>query len=252
MTPERKDDPDKETRGAEEAAAEASGDAPEAAAGEKKAAGKRRSTKAKADAKAGQKADAKAEKKADAKAEEKPKRSRAKKKDEAESKAEEAGEAKDAEAADEAEGQEPNEEAKPKRRRTSAEAAAAAEPKRAAKRKSDGPVFVRARARYVRTAPRKARLVIDHIRGKSVEDARAILQHTPRAASQDVLKLLNSAVANAESNHELVAGELKIHEAYVDEGPTLKRYRPRAMGRATRIRKRTSHMTITLTTKDES
>ncbi|MEX2195342.1 MAG: 50S ribosomal protein L22 [Thermoleophilaceae bacterium] len=111
-------------------------------------------------------------------------------------------------------------------------------------------MVVRAKAKYVRTAPRKARLVVDHIRGKSVDDARAILQHTPRAASQDVLKLLNSAVANAENNHELLADELTVHQAYVDEGPTLKRYRPRAMGRATRIRKRTSHMTITLTPKE--
>ena len=103
---------------------------------------------------------------------------------------------------------------------------------------------VRAKARYVRTAPRKARLVIDHIRGKSVDEARAILLHTPRAASRDVLKLLDSAIANAENNHELVADELKIDQAFVDEGPTLKRYRPRALGRATRIRKRTSHMTI--------
>ncbi len=109
---------------------------------------------------------------------------------------------------------------------------------------------VRARARYVRHAPRKARLVIDHIRGKSVADARAILTHTPRAASRDVLKLLDSAIANAENNHELVADELKLAKAFVDEGPTLKRFRPRAQGRATRIRKRTSHMTIHLTAKD--
>jgi ribosomal protein L22 len=111
-------------------------------------------------------------------------------------------------------------------------------------------VIVRAKAKYVRTAPRKARLVIDHIRGKSVDEARAILAHTPRGASIDVLKLLNSAIANAENNHELVADELKIHQAYVDEGPTLKRFRPRAQGRATRIRKRTSHLTITLTPKE--
>jgi ribosomal protein L22 len=102
----------------------------------------------------------------------------------------------------------------------------------------------------VRTAPRKARLVIDHIRGKPVAQARAILVNTPRAASRDVLKLLDSAIANAENNHELVADELVVGRAYVDEGPTLKRYRPRALGRATRIRKRTSHMTITLTTTE--
>jgi ribosomal protein L22 len=108
-------------------------------------------------------------------------------------------------------------------------------------------VSVRAQAKYVRCAPRKARLVIDHIRGKSVGDARAILLTTPRAASRDVLKLLDSCVANAENNHELSADELTVEKAYVDEGPTLKRYQPRALGRATPIRKRTSHMTIHLT-----
>jgi ribosomal protein L22 len=121
-----------------------------------------------------------------------------------------------------------------------------------APRAADGSVAVRARAKYVRTAPRKARLVIDHIRGKPVGEARAILVNTPRAASRDVLKLLDSAIANAENNHELVADELVVGGAYVDEGPTLKRYRPRALGRATRIRKRTSHMTITLTTNDRN
>ena len=105
-----------------------------------------------------------------------------------------------------------------------------------------------ARARYVRTAPRKARLVMDHIRGKRVEHAQAILTHAPRAVSGDILKLLNSAVANAESAYELGADELRIAKAFVDEGPTIKRYRPRALGRATRINKRTSHMTIELTT----
>ena len=76
-----------------------------------------------------------------------------------------------------------------------------------------------------------------------------MLAHAPRAISDDILKLLNSAVANAESNYELGADELRIVRAYVDEGPTIKRFRPRAMGRATRIRKRTSHLTITLTPK---
>ena len=109
-----------------------------------------------------------------------------------------------------------------------------------------GPVAVRARARYVRTSARKARLVCDHIRGKSVPEARAILGFTPRAVARDWSKVLESAVANAEANHELVGDELKVTEAYADKGPTLKRYRPRAMGRATRIRKRTSHLTITL------
>ena len=144
------------------------------------------------------------------------------------------------------------EEAKPSRRRRSSETAAPAAKKTPAPRAADGTVVVRAQAKYVRHAPRKARLVVDHIRGKSVDEARAILTHTPRAAARDVLKLLESAVANAENNHELDADDLVIRKVYVDEGPTLKRYRPRALGRATRIRKRTSHMTITLTTNDDA
>jgi len=114
----------------------------------------------------------------------------------------------------------------------------------------EAPVVVRAQARYVRTSARKARLVCDHIRGKDVEQARAILSFTPRGAAKPWLKLLESAIANAEHNHELVGDELKIASIHADEGPTLKRYRPRAMGRATRIRKRTSHLTITLTPKE--
>jgi ribosomal protein L22 len=111
-------------------------------------------------------------------------------------------------------------------------------------------VQVQARARYVRTSARKARLVCDHIRGKDVAEARAILAFTPRAAAKPWLKLLESAVANAEHNHELVGEELRIAAVHADEGPTLKRFRPRAMGRATRIRKRTSHLSITLTPKE--
>jgi ribosomal protein L22 len=111
-------------------------------------------------------------------------------------------------------------------------------------------VLVHAKARYVRTSARKARLVCDHIRGKDVAEARAILAFTPRAAAKPWLKLLESAVANAEHNHELVGEELRISAVHADEGPTLKRFRPRAMGRATRIRKRTSHLSITLTPKE--
>jgi len=118
------------------------------------------------------------------------------------------------------------------------------------RREAPAGVEVRAQAKYVRTSARKARLVCDHIRGKDVAQARAILAFTPRAAAKDWAKLLESAVANAEHNHELVGDDLKIAAAYADEGPTLKRYRPRAMGRATRIRKRTSHLTITLTPKE--
>jgi ribosomal protein L22 len=106
---------------------------------------------------------------------------------------------------------------------------------------------VRAHARYVRTSARKARMVCGHLRGKSVEEARAILAFTPREVARDWSKLLESAVANAESNHELLQDDLVVREAYADEGPTIKRFRPRAMGRATPIRKRTSHLTITLT-----
>ena len=122
--------------------------------------------------------------------------------------------------------------------------------KRDRRRKPEPGVLVQARARYVRTSARKARLVCDHIRGKDVAEARAILAFTPRAAAKPWLKLLESAVANAEHNHELVGEELKIAAVHADEGPTLKRFRPRAMGRATRIRKRTSHLSITLTPKE--
>ena len=109
---------------------------------------------------------------------------------------------------------------------------------------------VSAQAKYVRTSARKARLVCDHIRGKDVVEARAILAFTTRGAAEAWIKLLESAVANAEHNHELVGEDLKIFNVHADEGPTLKRYRPRAMGRATRIRKRTSHLSITLTPKE--
>jgi large subunit ribosomal protein L22 len=109
---------------------------------------------------------------------------------------------------------------------------------------------VRAQAKYVRSSARKARLVIEHLRGKSIDDARAVLRHTPRGVARDLEKLLESAVANAENNHDLVGDDLFVKEAYADEGPTIKRFRPRAMGRATRIRKRTSHLTLTLTPKE--
>jgi ribosomal protein L22 len=119
---------------------------------------------------------------------------------------------------------------------------AAADVKEAPRRR-----VVRAHARYVRTSARKARMVCGHLRGKSVSEARAILAFTPREVARDWSKLLESAVANAESNHELLEEDLIIREAYADEGPTIKRFRPRAMGRASPIRKRTSHLTITLT-----
>jgi ribosomal protein L22 len=106
---------------------------------------------------------------------------------------------------------------------------------------------VSAHARYVRTSARKARMVCGHLRGKTVEEARAILAFTPREVARDWSKLLESAVANAENNHELIEEDLFVREAFADEGPTIKRFRPRAQGRATPIRKRTSHLTITLT-----
>jgi len=111
-------------------------------------------------------------------------------------------------------------------------------------------VLVYATARYVRSSARKARMVCVHIRGKSVPEARAILQFAPRGVAKDWSKLLNSAVANAEHNFELIGDELRIKEAYADEGPTLKRFKPRAMGRATPIHKKTSHLSITLTPED--
>ena len=111
-------------------------------------------------------------------------------------------------------------------------------------------VVVRAHAKYVRTSARKARLVCDHIRGKDVAEARAILTHTNRQVAEAWSKLLESAVANAAENHSLDGEDLRIAFVAADEGPTLKRFRPRAMGRATRIRKRTSHLTITLTPKE--
>ncbi|GAA0323369.1 50S ribosomal protein L22 [Bacillus carboniphilus] len=106
-------------------------------------------------------------------------------------------------------------------------------------------------ARTVRIAPRKVRLVVDLIRGKQVGEAVAILRHTPKAASPVVEKVLNSAIANAEHNYEMDVNNLVISQVFVDEGPTLKRFRPRAMGRASAINKRTSHITIVVSEKKE-
>ena len=111
---------------------------------------------------------------------------------------------------------------------------------------NDEPV-VRAKARYVRTAPRKVRVVADQVRGMEVEEAIALLRFSPRGASVPVLKLIQSAAANAENNHDLDPEEMRIESISVDEGPTMRRYRPRARGRATRIEKRSSHINITLT-----
>ena len=106
---------------------------------------------------------------------------------------------------------------------------------------------VRAEAKWVRTSARKARLVAEHIRGRSVPEARTVLAFTPRAAARELEKVLRSAIANAEANHGLIGDELYVSAATVDEGPTLKRWRARARGRVARIRKRTCHITVTLT-----
>jgi ribosomal protein L22 len=133
------------------------------------------------------------------------------------------------------------------------ESKAKAETKPKAKPKPKEPVerpVVNARARFVRVAPRKARLVADQVRGLPLEDALPLLRFSTRSAAQDIRKLIESAAANAEANHDLVADDLLIKDIHVDEGPTLRRYRPRALGRATRINKRTSHIAVALTPED--
>jgi large subunit ribosomal protein L22 len=107
-------------------------------------------------------------------------------------------------------------------------------------------------ARYVRVSPRKARLVVDMIRGKSTGEAANILRFTPKGAAEVVAKVLDSAVANAEHNLKIKPETLFVSQAFVDEGPTLKRIRPRAMGRAFKIRKRTSHVTIVVKQREEA
>jgi ribosomal protein L22 len=109
---------------------------------------------------------------------------------------------------------------------------------------------VAAKLKYARISPQKCRLIADMVRGKPVGLALNTLKFTPKKGARLVLKVLESAVANAENNHELIGDELRIASVTADEGPTLKRFRPRAMGRATRIRKRTSHLTILLTPKE--
>jgi large subunit ribosomal protein L22 len=108
------------------------------------------------------------------------------------------------------------------------------------------PREVRAEAKYVRMSPRKARLVAEHIRGRSVPEARAVLAFTPREAAQVLQKVLHSAVSNAESNHGIREEQLYVKAAYADSGPVMKRWRARARGRVARIRKRTCHITVLL------
>jgi large subunit ribosomal protein L22 len=105
---------------------------------------------------------------------------------------------------------------------------------------------VRAEAKWVRVSPRKAQVVAKHIRGRTVPEARTVLAFTQRAAAREIEKVLRSAVANAEANHGLIGDELVVSSATVDEGPTIKRWRPRARGRIARINKRTSHITVKL------
>jgi ribosomal protein L22 len=133
-----------------------------------------------------------------------------------------------------------------------AKAAAKKEPaKKEAPKAKPAPIVVRASSRYVRVAPRKARLVADQVRGLQIDRARALLQFSPRGAAQDIGKLIESAAANAENNHDLVADEMRVAEITVDEGPTLRRFRPRALGRATPINKRTSHIAVALSPEGE-
>jgi ribosomal protein L22 len=110
---------------------------------------------------------------------------------------------------------------------------------------------VRAKARFVRMAPRKARLVADQVRGLPLPEARVLLEFSPRGPARDIARLLDSAAANAENNHELIAEELRISDIRVDEGPILKRWRARARGRATRIDRRTCHLSVALTPTEE-
>ena len=111
---------------------------------------------------------------------------------------------------------------------------------------------VQAVAKWVRMSPRKARLVVEHIRGRSVPEARTVLAFTQRAAAREIEKVLSSAVANAEANHDLVGDDLVVSAAYVDEGPVLKRWRARARGRAARIKKPTCHITVKLAQPEPS
>ena len=111
---------------------------------------------------------------------------------------------------------------------------------------------VRAIAKWVRTSPRKARLVAEHIRGRTVPEARTVLAFTPRAAAREIEKVLRSAVANAEANHGLVGDNLYVSAAYVDDGVTMKRIRARARGRVARIQKRTCHITVRLAPAEQA
>lgn len=118
--------------------------------------------------------------------------------------------------------------------------------------KSEPEVQVRAVAKYIRTSPRKMRLVADLIRGKSAQEAWAILEYTPKRAAGPMKKCLESAIANAQENNSLAPESLRVHRVMVDEGPTLKRFTPRARGRASAIKKRTSHITVIVAPEGEA
>ena len=150
---------------------------------------------------------------------------------------------------DDAKGKDEKAERKPRRRAKKADKAEAKKPapSRRRRRETEEVPVVRASAKYVRVAPRKARLIADQVRGMHIEKARALLAFSPRGAAEDIHKLIDSAAANAENNHDLVGDEMVISSITVDEGPTLRRFRPRALGRATPINKRTSHITVALT-----
>jgi len=146
--------------------------------------------------------------------------------------------------------------AAPKKEAAKKPAAKTATKKEPAKKKEapkakPAPIVVRASSRYVRVAPRKARLIADQVRGLHIDRARALLQFSPRGAAEDIGKLIESAAANAENNHDLVSDEMRVTEITVDEGPTLRRFRPRALGRATPINKRTSHIAVALSPEGE-
>jgi large subunit ribosomal protein L22 len=146
--------------------------------------------------------------------------------------------------------------AAPKKAAPKKAAAKKAAPKKEPAKKKEAPkpapIVIRASSRYVRVAPRKARLVADQVRGLQIDRARALLQFSPRGAAHDIAKLIESAASNAENNHDLVADEMRVAEITVDEGPTLRRFRPRALGRATPINKRTSHIAVALSPQEEA
>ena len=121
----------------------------------------------------------------------------------------------------------------------------------ASRKEGTDEVQVRATARFVRVSPRKVRLVADQVRGKHIDDARSLLAFSPRSAAVEVSKVIESAAANAEANHDLIGDEMIVREIRVDEGPTIKRFRPRAMGRATPINKRTCHISVALVPEEE-